>query len=167
MPFIGEIRMFAGNFAPAGWAFCDGQFLLVSQNATLFNLIGTTYGGNGQLTFALPDLRGRVPIHFSAGFDLGERDGVESVTLTTLQTPVHTHALLATANTATSSAPGGQVLAASTGATVTPYGTDAPLGQLSAQMIGGVGGTQPHTNLQPFLCIRFIIALFGNTPSPG
>ena len=165
-PYVGEIRIFAGNFAPAGWMFCEGQLLPISENETLFQLIGTTYGGDGQSTFALPDLRGRLPIHMGNGVILAETGGVETVTLTVQQIPAHTHALFATANTATGSAPAGQVPAASTGATISPYGTDAPLGTLSAQMIGITGGSQPHTNFQPYLCVDFIISLFGIFPSP-
>ena len=164
-PYVGEIRMFAGNFAPAGWMFCEGQLLPISENETLFQLIGTTYGGDGESTFALPDLRGRLPIHQGNGFILAETGGAEEITLTVQQIPVHTHALLATGNTATGAAPAGQLPAASTGATISPYGTDAPTSPLSAQMLGPVGGSQPHTNFQPYLCIDFIISLFGIFPS--
>jgi microcystin-dependent protein len=165
-PYVGEIRMFAGNFAPAGWMFCEGQLLPISENETLFNLIGTTYGGDGQSTFALPDLRGRLPLHFGNGFILAETGGAEEITLTTNQIPVHNHTLLATSNTATGSSPAGTVLAASTGATVSPYGTDAPLTVLNPQSVTAVGGTQPHSNFQPYLCVDFIISLFGIFPSP-
>src|ERR1700732_1765045 len=113
-PYVGEIRMFAGNFAPAGWMFCEGQLLPISEYETLFNLIGTTYGGDGQSTFALPDLRGRVPLHFGNGFTLAETGGVESVTLTVQQIPAHTHALLATSSLGTDSSPSNDVLAEST-----------------------------------------------------
>src|SRR3979409_1866233 len=115
-PYVGEIRMFAGNFAPAGWMFCEGQLLPISENETLFNLIGTTYGGDGQSTFALPDLRGRIPLHQGNGFTLAATGGVETVTLTVQQMAGHTHTLLATNNTATAFAPAGQVYAALTGA---------------------------------------------------
>lgn len=165
-PYVGEIRMFAGNFAPAGWMFCEGQLLPISENETLFQLIGTTYGGDGQSTFALPDLRGRIPIHQGNGFILAETGGAEEITLTVNQIPAHTHALLATNNTATTLTASQQVMAASTGATISPYGSDAPLTNLAPASIGAVGGSQPHTNFQPYLCVDFIISLFGIFPSP-
>lgn len=165
-PYVGEIRMFAGNFAPAGWSFCDGQLLPISENETLFQLIGTTYGGDGQSTFALPDLQSRLPLHQGNGFILAQTGGSESVTLTVAQTPAHTHAYLATNNTAAGTQPANNVVAASTGATVSPYGTDAPQTTLAGQAIGLTGGSQPHNNLQPYLCINFIISLFGIFPSP-
>jgi microcystin-dependent protein len=165
--FVGEIRMFAGNFAPAGWMFCAGQLLPISENETLFNLIGTTYGGDGQSTFALPDLRGRVPIHQGNGFIMAETGGAESVTLTVQQIAGHTHALLGTANVATTNAPTGNTFAGSTGATVFPYGTDQPLTALNAATISAVGGSQPHPNFQPYLCVDFIISLFGIFPPPS
>jgi microcystin-dependent protein len=166
-PYVGEIRMFAGNFAPAGWQFCEGQLLPISENETLFNLIGTTYGGDGRQTFALPDLRGRLPIHYSGTYSLAATGGVEQVTLTTNQIPAHSHPLLASSNTATSSSPTGNVVAASTGATVSPYGTDAPVTNLNPQSVSTVGGNQPHDNFQPYLCVDFIISLFGIFPSPN
>jgi microcystin-dependent protein len=166
-PYVGEIRMFAGNFAPAGWMFCEGQLLPISENETLFNLIGTTYGGDGQSTFALPDLRGRLPIHFGSGFILAQTGGAEEITLTVQQIPVHTHPLLATNSTATGVVPTNQMPAASTEATVSPYGTDAPLTSLPTQMLSPAGGNQPHTNFQPYLCIDFIISLFGIFPAQG
>ncbi|MCG6118729.1 MAG: tail fiber protein [Aquimonas sp.] len=165
-PYVGEIRMFAGNFAPAGWMFCEGQLLPISENETLFQLIGTTYGGDGQSTFALPDLRGRLPIHQGNGFTLAETGGAEEITLTANQIPAHTHPLMATNNTATTQTASLQVLAASTGATISPYGSDAPQTNLAAQTIGPAGGSQPHTNFQPYLCVSFIISLFGIFPSP-
>ncbi|MGH8556853.1 MAG: phage tail protein [Methylococcales bacterium] len=164
-PHVGEIRMFAGNFAPAGWMFCEGQLLPVSENETLFNLIGTTYGGDGQSTFALPDLRGRLPIHFGNGFILAETGGAEQVTLTVQQIPAHNHAFLAAANPANSNTPTNQVLAITSASTITPYGTDAPLTNLNASSIGPAGGSQPHNNFQPYLCVDFIISLFGIFPS--
>src|SRR5216110_488749 len=123
-PYVGEIRIFAGNFAPAGWMFCEGQLLPISENEVLFQLIGTTYGGDGQSTFGLPDLRGRLPVHQGSGSTLAETGGAEDVTLTVSQLPGHSHAVLASAATATSTAPANQVVAASAGATVSPYGTD-------------------------------------------
>ena len=165
-PYVGEIRMFAGNFAPAGWMFCEGQLLPISENETLFQLIGTTYGGDGESTFALPDLRGRLPMHQGNGFILAETGGAEEITLTVSQIPAHSHPLLATSNTATDTAPAGKVPAALTGAVLSAYGQDAPIATLAPQSIGPVGGSQPHTNMQPYLCVNFIISLFGLFPSP-
>jgi microcystin-dependent protein len=165
-PYVGEIRMFAGNFAPAGWMFCEGQLLPISEYETLFQLIGTTYGGDGQSTFALPDLRGRIPIHQGSGFILAETGGVEQVTLTIAQIPAHSHPMLATSNPGTGSSPGSSVLPGITAAsTITPYGTDAPRGPLSPSAVSAVGGSQPHNNFQPYLCVDFIISLFGIFPS--
>ena len=164
-PYIGEIRMFAGNFAPTDWMFCEGQLLPISEYETLFQLIGTTYGGDGQSTFALPDLRGRLPIHQGGGFILGETGGAEEITLYLLQIAAHSHAFRASGNTATGTAPADQVPGSSTEATVSPYGRDAPWTTLHPSSIGPVGGTQPHTNFQPYLCINFIISLLGIFPS--
>jgi microcystin-dependent protein len=165
-PYVGEIRMFAGNFAPAGWMFCEGQLLPISEYETLFNLIGTTYGGDGQSTFALPDLRGRVPIHFGNGFTLAETGGVETVTLTVSQIPAHSHPMLATRNPTSGTAPSPSVVPGITSAsTITPYGTDAPTTPLNPNSISSVGGSQPHNNFQPYLCVDFIISLFGIFPS--
>ncbi len=165
-PYVGEIRMFAGNFAPAGWMFCEGQLLPISENETLFQLIGTTYGGDGQSTFALPDLRGRLPIHQGNGIGLAETGGAEEITLTVLQLPPHSHVLQASGNTATGNAPADQVPGSSTGAFTFPYGLDAPWTTLHPTSMGPVGGSQPHTNFQPYLCIDFIISLSGIFPSP-
>ena len=165
-PYVGEIRIFAGNFAPAGWMFCEGQLLPISENETLFQLIGTTYGGDGESTFALPDLRGRVPLHQGNGVTLAETGGAEEITLTVNQIPVHTHNLLGSTGTASSTTPGGNVGARLTVAAVFPYGTDAPLQPLSPQAVSPSGGSQPHTNFQPYLCLDFIISLFGIFPSP-
>src|SRR5437764_7501815 len=134
-PYVGEIRMFAGNFAPAGWMFCEGQLLPISEYETLFNLVGTTYGGDGQSTFALPDMRGRVPIHMGNGFTLAETGGVESVTLTVPQIPAHSHALLASNNLATGTAPAGNVPAKSSSSAILPYGTDVPLTTLDPSSV--------------------------------
>ena len=168
--YVGEIRMFGGNFAPAGWMFCDGSLLPISEYETLFNLIGTTYGGDGQSTFALPDLRGRLPIHMGNGvpngFVLAEAGGAEEVTLTVQQIPAHSHALLATNDPGNTNAPQNAIPSGSNGATTFPYGTDAPLSTLQAAVIGQVGGSQPHSNFQPYLCVSFIISLFGIFPSP-
>ena len=162
-PYVGEIRMFAGNFAPAGWMFCEGQLLPISEYETLFNLIGTTYGGDGQSTFALPDLRGRVPLHFGNGFTLAETGGVEEVTLTVSQIPAHSHALLATLNACDQVNPVGNVAAFN--AAVDLYIESDPTANAGASTIGSTGGSQPHTNFQPYLCVDFIISLFGIFPS--
>jgi len=166
-PYVGEIRIFAGNFAPAGWMFCEGQLLPISENETLFQLIGTTFGGDGESTFALPDLRGRLPIHQGNGFILAETGGAEEITLTVQQIAAHSHPLLATSNAASTTAPGTSVtLAREVNPTITPYGVDNPSTTMSPQMISSVGGSQPHTNFQPYLCVDFIISLFGIFPSP-
>jgi microcystin-dependent protein len=165
-PYVGEIRMFAGNFAPAGWAFCEGQLLPISENETLFQLIGTTYGGDGESTFALPDLRGRIPIHQGNGFILAETGGAEEVTLTVNQIPSHGHPALGSSNTGTGTQAAGNVLSNLTGATSSAYGSDAPKVTMAPQNLSSVGGSQPHTNFQPYLCVDFIISLFGIFPSP-
>jgi microcystin-dependent protein len=162
-PYVGEIRMFAGNFAPAGWMFCEGQLLPISEYETLFNLIGTTYGGDGQSTFALPDLRGRIPIHQGNGFILAETGGSEEITLTVNQIPAHKHTLLAVAEPGRSPNPEGNLLAKST--TLDAYINDTPSSPMNSQAISQVGGSQPHNNFQPYLCVDFIISLFGIFPS--
>ena len=162
-PYVGEIRMFAGNFAPAGWMFCEGQLLPISENETSFNLIGTTYGGDGQSTFALPDLRGRLPIHFGNGFILAERGGAETITLNTQQIPAHTHALLASTNMGNASGPANNVPSRSPSPSI--YIEDATDSNMNAGALGAVGGSQPHDNFQPYLCVHFIISLFGIFPS--
>lgn len=164
-PYVGEIRMFAGNFNPAGWMFCEGQLLPISEYETLFNLIGTTYGGDGQSTFALPDLRGRIPLHFGNGFTLAETGGVETVTLTVPQIPAHTHPFLGTVNQATGNPPSGQLVAQSPTQNALPYGTDNPVSAISPKSTSSTGGSQPHNNFQPYLCVDFIISLFGIFPS--
>jgi len=163
-PYVGEIRMFAGNFAPAGWMFCEGQLLPISEYETLFNLIGTTYGGDGQSTFALPDLRGRLPIHFGNGFTLAETGGVETVTLTTSQIPAHSHPLLGTTSSANQTNPVSNVYAQSL--TVSFYNSAAPNAAMAGMVMQNTGGSQPHSNFQPYLCISFIISLFGIFPTP-
>jgi microcystin-dependent protein len=164
--YIGEIRLFAGNFAPAGWAFCEGQVMPIASNDTLFNLIGTTYGGDGVSTFGLPDLRGRVPIHQGTNrqgtfYVQGQRAGVESVTLTTAQIPGHTHPVSASTANGTQAGPGNKVLASG----IPMYVTDTPDQTLNAASVRPSGGNQPHENRQPFLCVSFIISLFGVFPS--
>ena len=164
-PYVGEIRMFAGNFAPAGWMFCEGQLLPISENETLFQLIGTTYGGDGESTFALPDLRGRIPLHFGSGVNLAEQGGSEEVTLTVQQIASHNHAILGTAANATTTSPKSNVPATMPEVTTFAYGTDLPPVTLNPQSIGSVGGSQPHNNFQPYICINYIISLFGIFPS--
>ncbi|MBV9928790.1 MAG: phage tail protein [Acidobacteria bacterium] len=159
-PFIGEIRMFGGNFAPAGWAFCDGQLVPISENDALFILLGTTFGGDGQETFALPNLQSRVPMHQGNGNTLGETGGVETVTLTTQQIPSHTHPALGSNSGASQVQPGGAAFAQSVNQI---YSFLSPV-QIFPQAITPVGGSQPHENLQPYLCINFIISLFGVFP---
>jgi microcystin-dependent protein len=158
--------MFAGNFAPAGWMFCEGQLLPISENETLFNLIGTTYGGDGQSTFALPDLRGRLPMHLGNGFILAETGGAEAVTLTVQQIPNHNHAFLCSTAAGGQNAPSNQVLAASP--SIKMFIQDTPDSNLSpANAVTPIGGSQPHTNFQPYLCVDFIISLFGIFPPPS
>jgi len=162
-PYVGEIRMFGGNFAPAGWMFCEGQLLPVSENETLFQLIGTTYGGDGQSTFALPDLRGRLPLHQGNGFILAETGGAEEITVTVNQLPAHSHPFLASSGTAGGTSPQGTVLATPT---ASMYNAGTTPVAMSSQVVGSTGGSQPHNNFQPYLCVDFIISLFGIFPSP-
>ena len=162
-PYVGEIRMFGGNFAPAGWMFCEGQILPISENEVLFQLIGTSYGGDGQSTFALPDLRGRLPLHQGNGFILAETGGAEEVTLTTQQIPVHNHALVVSLDAGTTNNAASNLFSAS--ASVDMYIEQSGDVQLNAGTVTPVGGSQPHTNIQPFLCISFIISLFGILPT--
>ena len=169
-PFVGEIRMFAGNFAPRGWALCDGQLLAVSQNDALFSLLGTIYGGDGRTTFGLPDLRGRIPIHAGSGpglspRTLGSKAGTENNTLTANNVPAHGHNLQGTSNAAGDGSPVGNVPATGAGSFLYDNaGTN--LVTMDADMVtGGPNGTSPHNNLMPFLCVNFIIALFGIYPS--
>ncbi|HRC84222.1 MAG TPA: tail fiber protein [Thermoanaerobaculia bacterium] len=163
-PYVGEIRMFAGNFAPAGWMFCEGQLLPISEYETLFNLIGTTYGGDGQSTFALPDLRGRLPVHFGSGFVLAETGGAEEITLTVSQIPAHSHPCLVTVNPGTVPNPLNNAVAASPN--IDLFIQDVTSVSMGASSITSTGGSQPHTNFQPYLCVDFIISLFGIFPSP-
>jgi microcystin-dependent protein len=163
-PYVGEIRMFAGNFAPAGWMFCEGSLLPIDGYETLFNLIGTTYGGDGQNTFALPDLRGRIPIHQGNGFILAETGGAEDITLTANQIPAHSHPFLASTNIAHAAQGDARLLAQSSSTDLFIEG--APNTTMSPVAISAVGGSQPHTNFQPYLCVNFIISLFGIFPSP-
>ena len=167
-PFVGEIRMFGGNFAPQGWAFCAGQLLAISENATLFNLIGTTYGGDGQQTFALPDLSGRIPLHQGQGaglgnYVIGEKSGVESVTLTLNQIPAHSHSVLASTAGGSASNPLNVVLA--NPPSVTAFIADDPSVVLPSNLVTVSGGSQPHDNLMPYVAVNYIISLFGIYPS--
>ena len=162
-PYVGEIRIFAGNFAPAGWMFCEGQLLPISENETLFQLIGTTYGGDGQSTFALPDLRGRLPIHQGGGFTLAETGGAETITLTVNQIPVHSHPMLGSTSIASDANPGNNVVAEAS--LFSPYVAANPAVAMAPGAISSIGGSQPHTNFQPYLCVDFIISLFGIFPT--
>jgi microcystin-dependent protein len=171
-PFVGEIRMFAGNFAPSGWVFCDGQLLAISQNDALFSLIGTIYGGDGETTFGLPDLRGRIPIHTGTGPGLspkqqGQQGGTETETLTVNQIPSHTHALTASSANADDVAPAGKTLAATTHDLYITAPSAGDMTAMHAAAVTNAGGSQSHSNLMPTLCIHFIISLFGIFPSPN
>src|SRR5262245_14526241 len=161
-PFIGEIRMFAGNFAPVGWAFCNGALIPISENDALFSLIGTTYGGDGQQTFALPNLQSRVPVHVGPGFALGQTGGAETVTLATSQIPAHSHVPQAFGAQGSNSSPAGMVWAQSS---LNSYDTNAPSVAMNAAACGSAGGSQPHDNMIPFLAINFLLSLFGVFPS--
>jgi microcystin-dependent protein len=171
-PFVAEIRIFPFNFAPNGWAFCDGQLLPLSQNTALFALLGTTYGGNGKSNFALPDLQGRTPMHPGQGpglslHDLGETGGSETVTLLESEMPSHAHALVAAPTPGNSRAPAGNVLARSIGGNVYLPPAGAPLVAMAATALTPAGGDQPHNNLMPYLTLNFCIALQGVFPPRG
>lgn len=168
-PYVGEIRMFAGNFPPVGWLFCEGQQLPISENEVLFQLIGTTYGGDGEETFNLPNLASRVPIHMGTGpdgttYQLGEMAGTEQETLTVQQIPIHTHPFTANISNGTATNPSGAVLSASA-SSVQPLLVGTGSTAMASTMITPAGGSQPHENTQPFLCYNFIISLFGVFPS--
>jgi len=168
-PYVGEIRMFGGNFPPNGWAFCNGQTLAIAENDTLFALIGTTYGGDGQSTFNLPDLQGRFPIHMGTSttgttFQIGEKAGVEDVTLTVNQIPAHSHTMLASNDIPTLSSPQNNVTGQ---AAAKIYRAGAPSVTLNPGAVAPAGGSQPHTNIQPYLTINYIISLFGIFPQQG
>jgi microcystin-dependent protein len=167
-PYVGEIRIFAGSFAPAGWAMCDGSMLAISENETLFQLIGTTYGGDGQSTFGLPDLRGRHPMHqgtnLGQSFVMGELVGVEQVTLTTQTMPSHTHQFLVANTAGDAITPSGNLN--SQGVNVKLFYNGDPDGAFNAAAVSPVGGSQPHENRQPYLGLNFIVSLFGIFPSP-
>ena len=163
-PYVGEIRMFAGNFAPAGWMFCAGQLMPISGNETLFNLIGTTYGGDGQSTFALPNLQGRFPMHQGNGFTFAQQGGTETVTLTTAQLPLHAHPAICSSGGGNSGTPVGKFWSTDPMGNTAAYTTasDSPM---AAGAIGNAGGSQAHDNMKPFLAVSFIISLFGIFPS--
>ncbi len=167
-PYVGEVRLFAGNFAPAGWLFCDGSLQAISENETLFQLIGTTYGGDGQTTFALPDLRGRVPVHVGTGAGvttvIGQSGGVETVTLTSNQIPNHTHTVFASSDAASTNVPSANVVLATP--SYNAYRAGVPSAALNAPLSNS-GGGQPHSNMQPYLALNYIISLFGIFPSPN
>jgi microcystin-dependent protein len=177
-PYVGQITIFGGNFAPAGWMLCAGQLLPISENETLFQLIGTTYGGDGESTFGLPDLQGRVPVHMGQGSSLsnyviGQRSGTESVTLTTQQLPVHSHAVLAINSPGTSNTPNNTLLSNEGGADKAKVSLYAPFDVTPANMttllpssLSIIGGSQPHENRQPLLVLNYIISLFGIFPTP-
>jgi microcystin-dependent protein len=175
-PFVGQLKIFAGNFAPKDWMFCEGQLLAISENETLFQLIGTTYGGDGQETFALPDLRGRLPVHRGTGaggvtVDLGEQAGTETVTLTTLQIPNHRHLAAGNQGGGNTPTPVGNIWSYDPGGDNAAYRmldpNEQPNATMAAAAIAPLGGSQPHTNVQPFLCVNFIISLFGIFPNQG
>jgi len=162
-PFLAEIKIVSFNFAPKGWAMCNGQFLPINQNQALFSLLGTTYGGNGQTTFALPNFQGRVPMHFGSGFNQGETGGQSAHTLTMSEMPQHIHFVNVTNDTGTDANPtSATVLAKSVAQS---YGPAANLSPMNSAIVGNVGGSQPHTNQQPYLVLNFIIALQGIFPS--
>ena len=162
-PYLGEVRLFAGNFAPLDWAFCDGQTLSIAENVALFSLIGTTYGGDGQTTFMLPDLRGRVPVHQGPFYVAGQAGGAESVTLQAAQMPRHTHAMLASTDAASVAHGPSEVLGSSTAMKL--YGTGTPTMAMDANAITAAGGGQPHENMPPFVAMNYIIALGGIYPT--
>jgi microcystin-dependent protein len=166
-PYVGEIRMFAGSFAPNGWMFCQGQLLAISQYDTLFNLIGTTYGGDGQSTFALPNLSSRVPVHNGTSafgnYVIGQMGGAENVTLTAAQIPNHTHQMLCNSSSSSSPTPAGQYPGASSSNVYGPNSSSS--GTLNPAAVANSGGSQPHDNLMPYLAVSFIISLFGIYPS--
>jgi microcystin-dependent protein len=161
-PFLSEIRIMSFQFAPKGWALCNGQILPINQNQALFSLLGTTYGGNGQTTFALPNLQARVPIHFGNGATLGESGGSATHTLQMSEMPAHTHEVKGAGGNATTNAPVGNLLASATSSIYLPPQNQTTLSQAA---VSSVGGSQPHENMQPYLTVNFCIALVGIFPS--
>jgi microcystin-dependent protein len=171
-PYVGEIRMFAGNFAPLDWMLCQGQLLAISENDMLFQVIGTTYGGDGQATFALPDLQSRVPIHTGGSYNLAATGGVEGVTLNINQMPAHNHPVAVATTAGDRNTPANSLVLSTEGETVTnrapvylAYDSNNTQIQLGMQTVGSAGGSQPHGNIQPILAINFIISLYGIVPS--
>jgi microcystin-dependent protein len=164
-PFLGEIRMFSGNFAPAGWAMCNGQLLAINQNQALFAIIGTFYGGNGINNFALPNLQGNVAIHQGNGFQVGQVGGEQAVTLTSAQMPSHSHTAQCVNAKANKPNPTGNVWAQDAAGTTAEYSNAAPGAAMAPSAIAPAGGNQPHDNMQPYLTVTFIIALQGIFPS--
>lgn len=167
-PFLGEIRIFSFNFAPRGWAFCNGQIMSIAQNTALFSLLGTTYGGDGRTTFALPNLQSRVPLHFGHGaglssYSLGEQGGQETVTLATGQMPSHSHQAMGSTAGGSADSPAGAVMAQASRLNI--YGSPQSLTPMAAQAVGAAGGNQPHENRPPYLALNFCIALQGIFPS--
>lgn len=165
-PFLSEIRMISFNFAPKGWALCNGQLLPINQNQGLFALLGTTYGGNGQTTFALPDLRGRVPLHFSNEFFLGQQAGETAHTLSMQEMPAHTHLVAATTNPGSLTTPATNTGMAASTARDKQFSSDPPAALMAPNTVSNLGGSQAHQNMPPYLTINFIIALQGIFPSP-
>jgi microcystin-dependent protein len=163
-PFLSEIRIMSFNFAPKGWAMCNGQLLPINQNQALFSLLGTTYGGDGRINFALPDLRGKVPIHMGSGHTLGEKGGEQAHTLSIAEIPTHTHVANANNVAPTAAGPSTRMLSQSSGSNL--YGTASNLQAMAANSIGNTGGSQAHLNMEPFLVLTFCIALQGIFPSP-
>ena len=165
-PYVAEIRLVAFNFAPRGWAFCDGQLLPIDQNQALFSLLGTTYGGNGQQTFALPDLRGRIPFHqgnlLGKAYLLGQRAGEETHTLTVSEMPAHIHTAVATSDTPAATSPAGGYWG---NAGISTYSSNTPTTTMDPNTVSSVGGSQPHPNLSPYLVLNFVISLQGTFPS--
>jgi microcystin-dependent protein len=161
-PFLSEIRLMSYSFAPKGWALCEGQLLPINQNQGLFSLLGTTFGGDGRVNFALPDLRGRTPIHVGSGHTLGERGGEQAHTLATAELPTHVHSAMASPSNGNAAVPAGAVLGAVSGL----YGPATALTSLDPSSVTNVGGSQAHMNMQPFLTLTFCIALQGIFPSP-
>ncbi|GED68181.1 tail Collar domain-containing protein [Brevibacillus reuszeri] len=160
-PFVGELRLFPINYAPRGWAFCDGQILQINQNQALYSLLGTTYGGDGRTTFALPDLRGKVPVHVSTSIPYGTSAGEASHTLTINEIPQHTHQVVASSANATATNPAGNTWAQ----VAEPYAQANSLTQMNPAAIGTAGGSQAHNNMQPYLAMHFCIAVQGIYPS--
>jgi microcystin-dependent protein len=163
-PFLGQLALVSFDFAPRGWAFCNGQLLSIAQNSALFALLGTQYGGDGETTFALPDLQGRVPVHQGSDFSIGQQGGAETVTLTLAEIPAHAH-LQGSVNQASATAPGGDAFASKPRGGVARYTGPGAAFQISDGPLSSTGGNQPHSNMQPYLTLSWVIALEGIFPS--